>query len=753
MQFDRFFIGQYNQDSGLQEDLKPFMIPDQAFAQLNNAYVFRGRVRKRFGSRWLGSTQQSTRLRVAVATTNASGNASGTVPGTQFNVGQMFSIGNVLFTVDALGTPANLLVSGGTAGTATFNTTTGAFVFAGVSVAPTLTVVYWYPALPVMGLITFENAPNNNEATIAFDTQFSYQYDTGTMGWEMITGFVTAGANVWTGNNAQFFWGASYSGVNAFDYVLFVTNFNAAEPNFMRFLLNSTFQWDNFRPQLSSTGPLFLDSALILIPFKNRLLAFNTIENNNGTQNQYPNRMRYSAIGSPLAADAWRQDIPGNGGGRDCPNNENIVTVEFVKDRLIVFLEESTWEIVYTNNQISPFAWQQINTEFGVEGTFSVVPFDKVAIGVGNIGVIACTGTNVDRIDEKIPDEVFEIHNTDSGPARVYGIRDYYTEMVYWTFPDVIQSATFPYPNRVFVYNYKNGCWAFNDDSFTVFGYFQPQTANAVKWNSNEVYWDDSVSWDSGSLSALFRNVIAGNQEGWTFLISPDFTSNDYSLQITQLSVAAGNRITITSIDHNQREQQYVLISGITNSGMGDNLTLLNGQIFQVMTIIDANNFTITYPSTMPVLAGTYSGGGIMARVSQIQVLTKQFNFYLQKGRNFYIPKVDFLVDATVDGQIEVNYFVSTNQTDMITASSAEPLGTGTLLGTGNLETFPYPTVPFEKAASQLWHPIYLQADGEFIQINIELNDAQMRNILIRDEDFQLHAMIFSAVPTASRLQ
>jgi hypothetical protein len=35
----------------LELDIKPFMIPDNAFAQLDNAYVFRGKVRKRFGSR------------------------------------------------------------------------------------------------------------------------------------------------------------------------------------------------------------------------------------------------------------------------------------------------------------------------------------------------------------------------------------------------------------------------------------------------------------------------------------------------------------------------------------------------------------------------------------------------------------------------------------------------------------------------------------------------------------------------------
>jgi hypothetical protein len=51
--FDRFMIAPFN--VGLETDLKPWMIPDEAFAELNNAYIFRGRVRKRFGSALMGN--------------------------------------------------------------------------------------------------------------------------------------------------------------------------------------------------------------------------------------------------------------------------------------------------------------------------------------------------------------------------------------------------------------------------------------------------------------------------------------------------------------------------------------------------------------------------------------------------------------------------------------------------------------------------------------------------------------------------
>jgi len=42
MAFDRFLVGPIN--TGLERDLKPFLIADDAFTLLQNCYVFRGRV-------------------------------------------------------------------------------------------------------------------------------------------------------------------------------------------------------------------------------------------------------------------------------------------------------------------------------------------------------------------------------------------------------------------------------------------------------------------------------------------------------------------------------------------------------------------------------------------------------------------------------------------------------------------------------------------------------------------------------------
>ena len=47
---DRFLIAPMS--TGLQLNMPPWLIMDDAFTRLNNAYVWRSRLRKRFGAQW-----------------------------------------------------------------------------------------------------------------------------------------------------------------------------------------------------------------------------------------------------------------------------------------------------------------------------------------------------------------------------------------------------------------------------------------------------------------------------------------------------------------------------------------------------------------------------------------------------------------------------------------------------------------------------------------------------------------------------
>jgi hypothetical protein len=769
MAFDRFLIAPIN--TGLQTDLRPWLTPDDSFAYLQNAYCFRGRVRKRFGSRLMGTgwptaaTQQLySRFAINLGNTDGSGDFSGTVPGSKFAVGQMFSVGTEIFTVYQTGTPGVMLTTGAST-THTYNTSTGAVVIDG---AAATTAVFFYPAQPVMGLTIYDSGPINNQPSYGFDTQFAYVFTSGA--------WIRSGSAIWHGTYQNFFWATNWQAIVDSPPYMFVSNFYAVNPDGAGTATDDPIWYFNGTTWTAAIGDgsgtlthgfyfmpaggapytgSFILTARIIVPFKNRLVFLNTIENDGsgtrsmstyGTNTQFVNRCRYSHNGSPLAVNAWYEtnqiDSSGNiadgGGYLDASTEEEIVSAEFIKDRLIVYFERSTWELAYTGNEVLPFVWQKINTELGSESTFSIVPFDKVVLAIGNVGVHACNGANVERIDNKIPDEIFEIKNTNNSITQVAGVRDYYVEMVYWTFLNTNFTGTFP--NQVLVYNYRDSSWSLNDDTITAFGYYEQQAA--VTWAQLTQTWEELTStWDGFTLASTPRQVIAGNQEGYVFIIDADLARNAPVLQINNI-VASGAGINVSITNHNLSVGDYISIE------YASGVTFPNGQvIFSVTGIIDANTININPAS----FTGTYTGGGLASKVSNIQILSKQWNPYVNEGSNVYLARIDFGVQRTSTGQITVDYYPSASEFSMITQGTA----TGAIMGNNVLETSPYDPAlyPFEQVQDRLWHPIYFQSDGECIQIFLYLAPNQLTNPAIAWSDFQLEGLVLWTQSTSERLQ
>jgi len=722
---DKFLIAPF--DGGLQKDLKPWLIPDTAFAELKNAYIYRGRVRKRFGAvgtgGFFGFNQDQSRLRIKVGTTNGSGDLAGTVPGGAVSigaVGQLFTIGDEFFTVVTAGA-ADMLTTSSTATTYTFNTGTGAYDIQGSLAA---TDVYFYPALPVMGFANYESAAINDEPTYAFDTRFAYEISSNA--WERLDGETVPGDAQWSGDDKDFFWSITYRGVTPDIRLLFTTNYVRADQ--MRYYDGTN--WTSFNPDFIAGGTDTIESCKIMVQFHDRLLLLNTLEQVGGANSKiFSNRCRYSHIGSPLAADAFIEQPNGNGGFVDCPTQEAIVSAYEFKDRLIVFFERSTWELIYTSNEVLPFAWREINIELGAESTFSAVAFDSAILAVGENGIHACNGYNVERIDAKIPDEVFKFHNDDDGPSRVHGIRDYRAEMVYWTIPG--RTGSSKYPTRILAYNYRSNSWAFFDDSITTFGYYY--YSDDKQWQDMDLPWETyDTSWDSYMFEEAYRTPLAGNQEGFTFITSPDITFNAQSLQITNITESSGV-VTITAINHNFQSGDWIFIRGCKG------ITELNDQNFKV-NVLTTDTFTI---DLAPEVTGTYTGEGTITRVSQIDIKTKRFNFYTGAGIQSSINKADFFVDKVDDSEITVDYIPSASGISL----RDDGLATGAILGTSVLELSPFSLRPMEASQKRFWHGVYTQAQGENIQLRLYWNDDQMRDVNITSEGFTLHAILFHASP------
>lgn len=732
---DRFLIAPYN--TGMQNNLKPWLIPDDAFELMKNAYIWRGRIKKRFGSRVMNQTvdelDQSlyTRVGIKVGTTNGAGILGGTVPGAIFKVGQIFSCSDGITTeIYSIVTPGAAMALSTGLGALSYDTANGMFGLVG---GPGNADVYFYPAEPIMGIITYQQAAINEERYIIFDTQFAYEYDGSR--FQRLSAETNPGDALWSGTDHDFFWGTTYRGIGANQYYLFVTNF--VDADLMRYFDGTT--WTSFNPLYNATQTIV--TARCIVPFKGRLILLNTVETVGGVNTSFTNRVRYSVVGDPIDPDAWRNDINPSTSFLDAPTREAIVSVALLKDRLMVFFERSTWELVYTGNQNFPFQFQRINSELGIESTFSTVLFDQNVLGIGETGLYACNGSNVVRIDQKIPDQIFDIKFAQDGLSRIQSIRDYFLELTYWLLP-LDNGNPSQFPNTVLVYNYRTNSWALNDDSFTALGNFQAQVA--LTWASTAENWLQATSsWANASINSQFLSIMAGNQQGFVCIIDPGNTKNAQILCISDIFVdPTSPRLTI--INHNLEIGDYIEIKNIQSGG--NIITDMNNMIFQVQSAPDADTIGVAFNNDGMDI---YTGGGTVARVTPIDMTTKQYNFYIKEGINFQINSIDFHVDKTDTGAFNVDYYVNSSNFSL-PGNAVDPIGT-TIVETSPYQIEPYLT--YESLQERLWHRFYPEADGQFIQLRLYLDETNSTDPMVAFSDFTLHAMLFIASRTADRFQ
>ncbi|KKN33419.1 hypothetical protein LCGC14_0803860 [marine sediment metagenome] len=547
-------------------------LPDDGFPELNNAHVFRGVIQKRKGYVLLGELAVDitdiTQANPGVVTTNTE---HGLTTGDQVNlvdvtgmvevnfstpitaitnanpgavttsVNHGLTTGDVVTLEDVEGmTEVNnesftVTVTGVTTFTLGVNTTnfgvyitpTGNVIKAPFTVTVLTTTTFEIVdttsftayvsdgrvniLLPVQGLLTRIIVGFLNDL-IAFNTTQAFLFNTATNLFDNISG-----TTKWTGVETDFFWGLN------FQQSFWVTN--NVDP--IRYNIAADV-WTDFTP-LVDPGGTTLDTALMLFPYKNRMIALLTTESGS----QFRQRARFSQNGTvyvtapvptgfAIDVDAWN-DIPGKGGAIDAPTEQSIITAGFVRDVLVVIFEFSAWRLVYTGNEALPFDWQRLHSQLGAQSTYSVVGFDDGILSIGRAGITITDTNQQKRFDEIIPDQVYQISTEGDAQKRVHGTRDFQRQLVYWTYPSP-DSITFP--DKVLVYNYVERNWATYTQSFTTFGEFR--RVDALIWGAADQEWQEEDSfWASGDIGSGFISVVAGDSQGNVFRLDPTFSSDD----------------------------------------------------------------------------------------------------------------------------------------------------------------------------------------------------------------------------------
>lgn len=725
--------------TGLVQSREEFILPNDAYPILENAFVWRERIKRKQGYELLGRLRRILTAQ-NLGNTDGVGNFTGnirTILGLAANEpNSSIQCGSVSITVGAqVFTDPNgdgILVGGG-GGTINYSTMVVTLATApALPFTPVIATFNYYPSLPVMGIRTRELNTVNNEQTICFDTIYAYRF--GATGWEEFIPGTT-----WTGTDFDFFWTTNYWVDSASTTVqprkvFWVTNDSGTAGDPIR--ISNGVAWANFAPGINGTttvaASLFLHQCVAMLPFRGRMLAFNTLEGALLANSvNYPQRIRWCQIGTPFDVVnavvssgidllSWSDAVRGKGGYLDIPTSEQIVSVGFVRDNLVIYCERSTWQLRYTGRSISPFQIEKVNTELGAESTFSAVQFDTSLVGIGDKGIVECDSFQSNRIDIKIPDLVFQFNNQQEGTRRVHGIRDFVQRLAFWTYP-YIPGSNVPvkFPNRRLVYNYENDSWAIFTDSLTTLGNFQPTEGRT--WSFTQFPWlSQNYPWINRP--TLIPQIVGGNQQGYVLYLDQQ-TTNDISLTIKNITGNTTTPTVIESPDHNLVSDQVVTIQNIPT---GTPFANLNGQHFGINRL-DANNFElwlynpVTRDFDLPLLdpPGVYVGCGNLAVRDGFRVISKKFNM-LDQGQNIQLGHVDVLLADTTEGAISMYAYVNYNDdapVNILPQNNTSDDFFNSVVPTTN---------PGLLDGSKNWQRVYCPLAGTFITIEWTLSNGQL---------------------------
>ena len=732
---------------GLVQSRQEFILPDDAYPTLENAYVWRERIKRKQAYQLLGRLQRSISVSIVLTTNTGQTGQLPNFPVVPDSINLIGSSDGTTYTDPAKN--GTLTASGGTGTGGTINYATGSITInAGGGETLTGTIQY-YPALPVMGIRTRDQASGVNDQTVFFDTVYAYKYNSLTNVFqEFIPG------TTWTGTDYEFFWTTNYW-IDAVNIKIFwATNYSLSlDP--IRYTNGSA--WVDFAPIINNSGSK-LQQCLALLPFRGRLVAFNTAEGTTlGNALRYTNRIRWAAIGTPFTVstlplpvnvnpNAWRDDIRGQGGFLDIPTNEDIVSVGFVRDNLVIYCESSTWQLRYTGRTIAPFQIEKVNSELGAFSTFSAVQFDTSLVGVGNRGIIECDSYKSDRIDIKIPDFVFHLQDNNHGERRIHGIRDFINRLAYWTYPSEEANGTFP--DKRLVYNYENDSWAIFTDSLTTLGVFQETSSRT--WLNTHIPW---IQCNFNWINQPANNpvIVGGNQQGFIEQLDEQ-TTNDPSLYISAITGNSPNPTVVTSPAHNMQTGFVIKISGIPSGTPF--ATALNNNIYGIV-VIDANNFKLfTYSSTTgefsdPQLSSEtdYIGSGVISVRDNFKITSKKFNF-LDDGQNIQMGYLDILMNATEPtnpGSIALNIYLDYDDNETVNTPPQNVIASGSSVDVP--DTFFNQIIPTTNSTlntiegSKFWHRAFCGVRGNFFTIQYTFNNTQMAGIE-QELDVQIDSQI-----------
>lgn len=488
MKYHPFLIAPFN--TGLDTDLAPWLLPQDAFQEIENGHIHHGYVEKRQGYRFLASLVYGQSISAAINATPVTNPAVFTIASTAaLTTGDTVTLHYLAGgTWDTLnGQSYTLTVTSGT----TFTLTDSAGTAVGGTSFGTYTAnsgrLGTFDAERIMGIFRYI-ASDNTRLTLVSDTKRVGLYNTSTnlidpLDLYDIGGTLRTNNDVFSSSNTDYIWAANWQSAGLVNRVYFTngkeyqtgtpgtdgivyydaTNRGSpASPNVVQ-----------FQPSLSSSATLTFYGCKFIFSIRQRLLCLYTYEFNGSSTSTFPQRARWCAAQDPTN---WDQSTAGGGGFVDAPTGEQIISATQLQDIIIVHFTDSVWSLRPVPDPALPFRWDRINSFRSCDGKMASVGFDRYAVSLGFRGIVATDGVETRRVDNRIEDFVTDDINADQFD-KVFVERSYSNRRTWFLYPGVESSDA----DKALIYDDESGAYSKYDISMNVIGHGAAQKDYAAE--------------------------------------------------------------------------------------------------------------------------------------------------------------------------------------------------------------------------------------------------------------------------------
>lgn len=715
--------------TGLDRELQPWLLPNDAFTDLLDGFVYRGVTKKRDGysgfANGLKSTYTESRMVHNIPSVAGTGAINGvnatftwtlTAPVARGSVTITGSNPAQSFTDNGIGQFFNGLTLIGTV-----NYATGAVAIT-LPVAPitasTITLNYnFHPGNPVMGVMSFYPTNNVRELIVA-DTTYVNRYNPTTDTLQDISS-----GTAYNCTPIDFWSWVNYASPTSVPRLLFC---NGVVGDVIQQYDGSTVT--AYAPTFASGTKL---NARQMFNVRDRLVLFQTIE---GTT-LFPRRIRISGTG--VNSDNFDNTATG-AGFIDIPDNTWFFGAAFNRDDVLFFTEAATWMLKYSGNDVTPFVLEKIDGSRGSAAAFSVISYLNRTLAASPRGLIISDGYQVDRMDNNIPDFSFNDILADQFMRCFSGFLDEDRD-VYMIYPS---EGTVRPPllsggesDRILVVNFEEDNYAIYRIPLSCMGNFQ---------NSITILWSDLTepngfpSWDA--LAEVYSNwnafpftkgtpiSIGGGHKGEIWKLN-DVQSEDNPQRIRDITIIDGNTLRVTTDWNNYEPGDNILFEGI--NGMVE----INHQQGAIKAIVTPwNVFDVNIPTFN---LSTYTDGGIASKTIQMEAVSKKLNPFVNIDKKvrcgwiyFYVTVTNTLLEnadgTPVPAFLDVD--VVTNDTEV-----------------NSVPTYKYrvdcSNINGETGAKK-WVKIWINQTAKFLQFRMRNNQAGAK--------IEVHAMMPGFQPTGN---